>query len=66
MDFIPTLTNSIRGMFPGILFGLVFPLAHFIIVEQSRPAGEGPGWRGYVKNKAAPGSLAPRLQGEEC
>jgi sterol desaturase/sphingolipid hydroxylase (fatty acid hydroxylase superfamily) len=50
MGFIQTLNSSIRGMFPGILYWLVLPLAPFIIVEQLWPVGEAPRWRGYVMN----------------
>ena len=50
MTFIQILVGSIRGMFPGLFYWLVFPLVPFMIAEQIWPVGKAPGWRNYGMN----------------
>ncbi len=50
MSFLQILTNSIRGMFPSIVYWTVLPMIPFIIAEQLRPVGEPPQWRDYGMN----------------
>ena len=50
VTFIQILVGSIRGMFPGLFYWLVFPLVPFMIAEQIWPVGKAPGWRNYGMN----------------
>src|SRR5215831_7801199 len=50
MTFIQIVESSIKGMFPGLLYWLVFPLIPFMLAEQFWPVGKPPRWREYSLN----------------
>src|SRR5438477_5241301 len=50
MIFLQTLTASVKGSFPGIVYWLLLPLIPFIVAEQLRPVGRAPRFRDYWPN----------------
>jgi len=50
MSFLQTIAASAKGMFPGIVYWLVLPLAPFIIAEQLWPVHKAPRLRDYWMN----------------
>jgi sterol desaturase/sphingolipid hydroxylase (fatty acid hydroxylase superfamily) len=50
MTFLQILGESLRGMFPGIVYWLVLPLLPFIVAEQFWPVGKAPHWRNHALN----------------
>jgi len=50
MSFLEILADSVKGMLPGLLYWLVFPMVPFIIAEQLRPVATAPRLRDYWTN----------------